>query len=83
MYRTNSEIKIFLGNKNSISFSDLVKPSKLVGFNLWSAGHSQVYGLLLKGLCETTNKNWVIIGRLKSIIPVSVPQLQNPQRFAN
>lgn len=29
----------FPGNKNSISFSDLVKPSKLVGFHLCSAGH--------------------------------------------
>lgn len=39
VYRTNLEIKIFPGNKNSISFSNLVKASKLVGFNLWSAGH--------------------------------------------
>lgn len=72
-------MKIFPGNKNSISFSDLVKPSKLVAFNLWSAAHSGACGLLLKGLCETANKNRVITGRLKFIIPVSVPQLQTSE----
>lgn len=80
---TSLEIKNFPGNKTSISFSGLVKPSELVAFNLWSAGHSGVYGFLLKCLCEAANKNWAISGRLKFIIPVPVPLLQNPQRFAN
>jgi len=47
IYGTNSETKFFPLNY-SISFSDLVKLSKLLGFNLWFTGHRVTYELLLK-----------------------------------